>query len=909
MRMRNGFRSCCVTLFLASVSWLAPSRPAAASAERADPAVTGSVHGVVRLDDRQPAALADVVLVELKRGMACDAFGRFVFAGVPPGEYTLEARRLGQQAASARVVVRAGQVTVRELQFGRAEAVLQMPTVVVEGTRPRVKSEQIGPRYRTDKRQLTDYRFPTLADAVATQAGVVNVNGELHVRGGRAGEVKTLLGGVEAFDVLGSRNAEVAVGAVESVELVSGGVNPEHGNALSGVLSVTTREGGARFGGDLRWDTDRYGDPSKTFDRYDRLSVDAGGPTALRGLTWFATYEGTFQDGAYRSGMSHPHHTWLDFVQLGARQDNRVHTQWKLAWTPDPVHKLTLEGLSNRTVSTPYVHSWSRAGFVSVTQDTSGGGARYGRWSGSALDSTFRPVNLADHVPTLDDRYRQLTLAYRLTPDSSWVLQARLASVRFDTRNQVGGKEPWEYDVQSPFFWAGNLTPDTEAEPYFATHGDFPVYAASRSRAWTLKADVTSQHIARHRLKAGLEAHSHEVRNLALTFPNGEANGLPGGVRSDYENRYPQGGVFVHDLWRFEGLVLSSGMRFDLFSPGAQVAMSELPSGRRFKHQLSPRLGVSYPVSDRDALSFHYGWTYQTVTSSALFENRGLSSSVGTQGNPDLEPETDVSYQASLQHQFARDLYGQLSVFFRDIYGLLTVRPDRDAAGNAVAVWTNGDYASARGFELSLTRSFAQHFSADAAYTYSVATGVASDPGQAQQFVNGATLYLPISERALRWDQRHSLNLQATLRYPGRWGMHMQWTYGSGLPFTPQFRNDRRRDPRLENSRRLPSASRLAVAGDRYLQLWGQDLTLFVDSRNLLDARNIAGLSWGDGFNPNVNLAGGDDYAIYYTETGRVGGGYLKDVDGDHVLDWVPLRDPRVHEEGRNVRVGLALRF
>src|SRR5262249_45574267 len=207
----------------------------------------------------------------------------------------------------------------------------------------------------------------------------------------------------------------------------------------------------------------------------------------------------------------------------------------------------------------------------------------------------------------------------------------------------------------------------------------------------------------------------------------------------------------------------------------------------------------------RDALSFTYGWTYQTVTSSALFENRGLSSSVATKGNPDLAPETDVAYQASLQHLFSKDVFGQFSLFFRDIYGLLTVRPERDAAGNQVAVWTNGDYASARGFELSLTKSFSHHFSADAAYTYSLATGVASDPAQAQQFVNGGQLYLPISEQPLRWDQRHTLSVQTALRYPGRWGLLLQWSYGSGFPFTPEFRNDRRRDPRLENSRRLPS--------------------------------------------------------------------------------------------------------
>ena len=142
-----------------------------------------------------------------------------------------------------------------------------------------MRKDQIGPRYHVDQHQIEDYRPGSLTDMVSAQAGVVNTNGELHVRGGRADELKTLVGDIEVFDVLGSRNAQVALGAVASVELVSGGVNPENSNALSGVLSVTTREGGARFAGDLRWDTDRYGDPTKTFDRYDRLSFDAGGPT------------------------------------------------------------------------------------------------------------------------------------------------------------------------------------------------------------------------------------------------------------------------------------------------------------------------------------------------------------------------------------------------------------------------------------------------------------------------------------------------------------------------------------------------------------------------------------------------------------------------------------------------------
>jgi hypothetical protein len=263
-----------------------------------------------------------------------------------------------------------------------------------------------------------------------------------------------------------------------------------------------------------------------------------------------------------------------------------------------------------------------------------------------------------------------------------------------------------------------------------------------------------------------------------------------------------------------------------------------------------------------------------------------------------------------MQHLFSRDLTGHFAVFFRDIYGLITTRQMRDEFGNLVNVFTNGDYASARGFEASLAKRMSHHFSVDLSYTYSLATGVASDPAQALQFFNGGRLFLPISEQPLRWDQRHTLNLTTIVRQPGKWGFRALWSYGSGFPFTPTFRNDRRADPAFENARRLPSQATLTIDGDKYYRVWGQNVTLFFDARNVLDATNVLNLSPNTSafLNPNLNAAG-DDYSIYFTETGRAGGAYLKDTNGDSQLEWVPVKDPRVFEEGRHVRLGVALAF
>src|SRR5207247_1628262 len=138
----------------------------------------------------------------------------------------------------------------------------------------------------------------------------------------------------------------------------TGGADAEYGNALSGVVSVTTKEGTDRLAGEVRWDTDRYLDPTKTFDDYDRFSFGFGGPTPIKSLTYFATYEGTFTDTYLRSTLTQPHRTLLDFIKLGNRQSNQINTNFKLAYRANPRNKITLETINNRSIETPYNHMW-----------------------------------------------------------------------------------------------------------------------------------------------------------------------------------------------------------------------------------------------------------------------------------------------------------------------------------------------------------------------------------------------------------------------------------------------------------------------------------------------------------------------------------------------------------------------
>jgi outer membrane receptor protein involved in Fe transport len=246
-------------------------------------------------------------------------------------------------------------------------------------------------------------------------------------------------------------------------------------------------------------------------------------------------------------------------------------------------------------------------------------------------------------------------------------------------------------------------------------------------------------------------------------------------------------------------------------------------------------------------------------------------------------------------------------VYYKDIFGLLSVESVRaESSANLVDQYVNRDYASSRGFEMSLTRQFAGGFDGELAYTFGVATGVASDPNASneQNF-----RYLPISEQPLDWDKRHTFDASFSVADPtGNWSLGVTWSFGTGFPYTPTARDTRDIEPEIVNSRRLPSDTALDVQGERHYKVWGRPIKVFVQANNVLDTRNVADLE--PNLFPLAPGLDGDEYKVYYSETGSAGGAYLgEDQDGDGSEDWVPVHDPRVFEEGRNIRLGVSLNF
>ncbi|MCX5800563.1 MAG: TonB-dependent receptor [Candidatus Eisenbacteria bacterium] len=867
---------------------------------------SGKIAGkVVDAATGQPLAFASVVVLGTTLGATALSDGSFVINKVPVGVHSVRAMMMGYDTATrADLSVDADRTSSVEFSL-HSKVAATLDEIRVKGQREQIDFKSSSTKHVVEAKELTQLPVDSFQEAIALRSGIVAQGGELHFRGGRTSEVLYMVDGIPVRDPLVGGAVDLATMAMSESEILVGGLDAQYGNAQSGIVNVSTREGGSTFSGEMRFLTDDYGAKDKTYDNFDRISVGFGGPFFVKDMTYFMSYDGTFTDTYLKTSELRSRYRLLDFISLGNRQNNESKFQGKLAYNISSNHKLTAEYVQNYQLWDSYLHMWSRDGYVQTMPDTATSGeikTLYGDWSWYKVDSTYVAYNPAEHTPDNLNEFRQLKLVWKQKIRPNLFYTAKVSRHSYYFVSSVLGKKPWEYSIRYPQYWYNWI--EGTVEPFYVTHGDFPAYTERATTVWTSVGDVTATHRG-HTLQSGYEATYNDMRLLSIRYPEQtNAQGLYGALRSDYHYYNPEGAFYVQDKWEHEGMVLNIGLRYDVFSVGDQIDASEITD--RVKDQISPRIGIAYPISDRDVLSFHYGRYYQIPNRQYIFEDRASTSAVITRGNPDLTNETTVSYQAAVQHMFTSTVFGQFSVYYKDIFGLLSAQ-ERVVADSPqpVYVYVNQDYASSRGFELTLRKRFSYNFAGELSYTYGLATGVASDP-DAQ--TRTPFLYLPIAEQPLDWDQRHTVSAQLQVSVPEEWSVSFVWRYGTGFPYTPVSRDQRVQDPSLVNSKRLPSSTTLDMQADKTYRLWGQHLTVFMQAMNLLDAKNIADLAptnW-----PVSPYSDTDDYIIYYTETGRAGGAYnAGDVNGDGLDDYYPVNDPRVWDEGTSVRIGVGIQF
>ena len=107
---------------------------------------------------------------------------------------------------------------------------------------------------------------------------------------------------------------------------------------------------------------------------------------------------------------------------------------------------------------------------------------------------------------------------------------------------------------------------------------------------------------------------------------------------------------------------------------------------------LSPRLGASFPISDKGVFHFSYGHFFQIPKFELLYYNsdhtldRGSTGNIGVIGNPDLEPEKTISYEMGLQYEITSLSALNMTIYLRDIRDLTGTRSDVIFTHNSIRV-------------------------------------------------------------------------------------------------------------------------------------------------------------------------------------------------------------------------------
>jgi len=843
---------------------------------------TGKIVGDVKDATTGEALVGASVLIEgTTMGAAADIDGHFLILNVPPGRYTLTASAVGY-AKKAMTGVTVSIDLTTTLAITLESQVVEQKEVVVTAERPVVQKDLTSAEARVDGTQISRLAVREVNDVLSLQAGVnVDKFGGIHIRGGRTNEVGYWVDGISVSDVYdGSQAVQVDNGAIQELQVISGTFNAEYGQAMSGIVNIVTKDGGQDFHGSLTSYVGGHVTSDRTFYNLQRyrpldekdLEGSLSGPVGIPGVTFYVTgryfkdngwlygqktfnpdgslvagADTVFNSAGQMTGVSRP----SDPVPMNDR--TRYSGQFKLTTQISGDVKFALTGVGSMINYHDYNHDYAL--------DPSGDVNKYDRgynlsglWTHSLSASTFYTINVA----YFDKNYR-------------------------------------EYLYENPFDPRYVLDPlATNRNLYEFYHAGTNLHHFHRStETREAKLDLTSQLNRLIEFKAGAEGRLHRLyfQDYSVTpeaytaIVNGVSTNLyratipdpTGPLYQEYTRQPVEISGYAQAKLEYEHMIVNVGLRYDYFNSRGQIladpqdpnvylpqklANQGMTLAERLavwyrhaspKSALSPRFGISYPITDRGALHFSYGHFLQIPSFEFLYQQpefkvNATSPLQGVYGNPDLKPQTTIMYEIGLQQQVTEDLSFDVTGFYRDERDWVSTSaeiPVRDplTATTYYTQFINKDYANSRGITLTINKRMSSMFTMNFAYTFQVAEGLNSNADDEQAALNSNSE--PIRTLTpLDWDQTHSANLSLGVG-KSDWGVFAIGRYGSGMPYTPVINQAEARGQDAarvvtKNSRRAPGQLTVDLRANKDFAFGAFNLSVFLRVFNLLDARNAS---------------------------------------------------------------------
>ena len=832
-------------------------------------AQTGKIAGSVTDADTREQLIGINVLIEgTSTGAASDVEGYYVINNVDPGVYTLIFSGVGYQKKIV-TNVRVNTDFTTGIDAELSVEAIGLETIVVEAVRPLVRKDLTSSHTVIDNSQIAALPVESIDQLLSLQAGITKGSGgELHIRGGRSTEISYNVNGVSAvnpFDF--GRTVQIAPNAIKELSVVSGTFNAEYGNALSGIVNTVTKEGGNQYKGSISYYTGDYLSSNKDiFFNIDDVNpinnqvVEGtfGGPIPFTNndITFFLS--GRYNnDQGYLYGQRQ--HTIYDsvardindpnIIYLAQTGDNAIvsmnpsediNATAKLTFKPFSTFKINYDLVYSQSEFQSYNHNYK------YTPD-----ANYHRYEWGLINSLeVRHAISNSTFYSVKGSYSLYDYKRYLFP----LLDAAGNEVSFNPNMQLG-----YYDANNN--WVPTLFADPRYQPShknnristytFNSGGTLNDHYYQRSGTGEIRFDITSQVTNEHDVKFGIKYKWDEMdfQNFSVlrdttTFvePTIQAPGAP---THDLYSRSPrQFSVYLQDKMEFTSMIINAGIRYDYFdsrfiyAPDINVPNDNFENSEP-KMTFSPRLGISFPITDQGIIHFSYGHFYQLPPYNYLYTNptfRGLVTN-DVFGNANLNPEKTVSYEFGLQQQLNESVAFNVTGFYKDVRDLLALQQIRVSTSISYQKYVNKDYGNIKGITFSLTKRKlpSDLLGASVDYTYQVAEGNDTDANSFFLDLSSGrqSEKLPVP---LAWDQTHTLNGVVTFGGDRDWMVTIVGNLGTGLPYSPAFYQQQ--ILLKPNSERKPLQTNVDLLMEKSFNFESILLTLFVKVFNLFDTLN-----------------------------------------------------------------------
>lgn len=756
---------------------------------------TGKITGTIKDAETNEVLIgANIIVDGTYSGAATDIDGTYYILNVKPGTYSVTVNMIGYKQVKMENV----RVSVNRTSTINAmlePTVIEGETVIVEVDAITTRKDQTSTIKNISTDQIAKLPVENIGAVVGMQAGVV----EGHFRGGRYNEVTYLIDGIQVDEVFGGSNSAVEIEpeVIQDLEIITGTFNAEYGKAMSGVVNAVTKDGSNRFEGSISTAFGNYftknndiflGLDNRQIDRNQDYKFQISGPIIKDKIHFFVN------------------------TRL---QDNKNHL--------NGLRRFNVTDSSNFYSVNPlewYSENTGDSSFVSMN------GSNNQSILGKLSFSLFDGIRFSTMYSLNQDTWNGYDHGFKYNPDGMGSSHRRTDFFSFHWNHLISQKFFYDIKLSSMKNYGGSYLYENPLDssyvhdrylesygPGFFMGGQQKDHSERTSDILGAKFDFNWQVNKNHSIKSGFQYSNYTIDNKWRQIRNeyfgtAEENLIykpkvfpDSTLYADiYTVKPTEFAAYFQDKMEFDDMVINFGLRYDLFDPN-----SDFPSERRNPNnqlalpdsmmstypkadpqvQISPRFGLAYQLGGAAVLHFSYGHFFQMPPMYSLYENHSFlvapSDYSTLMGNSELKAEKTITYEVGLWQELTEGMGLEVSLFYRDIYNLLSTRIISTFNQIEYGLYSNKDYGNARGLEVKLDYN-SGFISSWINYTLQYTRGNADNPTQTFSR-SGASMdpvnrFIPMS-----WDQRHTFNATVAYNKP-IYGVSLTGYYNSGSPYT-----------------------------------------------------------------------------------------------------------------------------